>query len=428
MRGAQSAVFSAPPAAGRDMIVRRVRGKERGGVGEDAGVRSPFALLGGAFRGEPEDVPARLGPAARELVERAFDGLGPGPLVDCHAHIVGLGCGGSGARVDPALLSWLHPVRRVKGGVFLSASGTAGLGDFDQRYAARLARLARGFGGRTVRVRILALDGAYRPDGTPIPGEPEFTVPNEHIVRLAAEHPDVFVPVVSVHPDRPDAPEELARWADRGVRTVKWLPVAQRIDPGQARHGAFYEAMRRRGLTLLCHAGEERAVTSRGAGALGNPLLLRRPLDLGVKAIVAHCACAGRYEDLDRPGRGQVSGLDLFLRLMAEEKYRGRLFGDISAMTLVNRVPGPILEIIRRPELHDRLIQGSDYPLPAINCAVSTRQLARLGLVTRAERAALNEVYDCNPLLFDFVLKRTIRDPVTGGRLPAGIFQERKEL
>jgi hypothetical protein len=44
------------------------------------------------------------------------------------------------------------------------------------------------------------------------------------------------------------------------------------------------------------------------------------------------------------------------------------------------------------------------------------------GYLAPAEANSLQEVYDFNPLLFDFVLKRTLKLPGTDRRLPAGIF------
>ena len=58
---------------------------------------------------------------------------------------------------------------------------------------------------------------------------------------------------------------------------------------------------------------------------------------------------------------------------------------------------------------HPRLLNGSDYPLPAINVLVQTRIPKDRGFITSAERKALNELDQHNPLMFDFVLKRTVR-------------------
>ncbi|HOX06758.1 MAG TPA: amidohydrolase family protein [Planctomycetota bacterium] len=361
-----------------------------------------------------------LSPAARRLVDEAFADLGPMPIVDCHAHVVGLGSGGSGAAVKPSLLTWRHPVQRVKAGVFVRASGTGDFGSFDRDYVEKLVRQARDF-GRPVKLHILAMDHRYRPDGS-IDGEgPEFYVPNELVVRLAREYPDVFVPVISVHPDRPGALAELEKWAGQGVRYVKWLPNVQGMDPSDPRHDDFYRLMRKHGMILLSHTGDEKAAAPGANQALGNPLLVRRPLDLGVKVIMAHCASSGRSADLDHPGK-KADNFELFLRMMAEHRYLGLLYADISAATLANRGSRTMLELIRRPELHGRLIQGSDYPLPAINCLIWMRPFVKAGMISKEERQALNEIYKSNPLLFDLVLKRTLRDPVTGERLPGGIF------
>ncbi len=382
--------------------------------------------FGGAFRGQPEELKEKAGPAARALIERAFADLGSAPLVDYHAHLLGLGSDGSGAEVNPAMLTWRHPAKRTFAGIFLSAAGVRRFEQLDREYAPRLARLARAF-GRPMRIHLFAFDHFYTPDGTVVPERSEFYVPNECVVRLAEQQPELFVPVMSVHPARRDARAELEKWSARGARFVKWLPCAQGMDPADSRHDEFYRFMCARGLILITHAGEEQAVKSRSAQALGNPLRLRRPLDMGVRVIMAHCAGMGRNEDLDRPGR-EVENFDLFLRMMGEERYRGLLFGDISAVTQINRVPGPLLELLRRAELHDRLVNGSDYPLPGINCIIWTRKLVKLGLISAEERRALNEIYNYNPLLFDFVLKRVLRDPKTGNRFPAGVFLENKGL
>ncbi len=382
--------------------------------------------LGGAFSGQPEELQEKAGPATRALINRAFADLGNAPLVDYHAHLLGLGSDGSGAEVNPTMLTWRHPIKRAFAGIFLSAVGVERFEQIDREYTPRLVRLVRGF-GHPARIHLLAFDHFYNPDGTVSPERSEFYVPNESVLALAERQPELFVPVVSVHPARRDALAELEKCAARGARFVKWLPSAQGMDPADPRHDPFYRLMSARRMILLTHAGEEKAVKSHDAQALGNPLRLRRPLDLGVRVIVAHCAGMGSNEDMDHPGR-QAENFDLFLRMMGEERYRGLLFGDISAATQINRIPGPLLELLRRTELHDRLVNGSDYPLPGINCLIWTSRLARLGLITPEERRALNEVYNCNLLLFDFLLKRALRDPKTGNRFAASVFLENKAL
>src|SRR6185295_3090714 len=107
---------------------------------------------------------------------------------------------------------------------------------------------------------------------------------------------------------------------------------------------------------------------------------------------------------------------DLFLRLMGEKRYEDLLFADISAMTQFNRSGVPLQTILAREDLHARLVNGSDYPLPAINVLIRTRSLVKQGYITTDERSSLNEIYHYNPLLFDFALKRTLKLPNTTRR------------
>ncbi len=379
--------------------------------------------LGGDFRGGPAEA---LSPAASALVARAFADLGDAPLVDYHAHLVGTGADGTGAAINGAKTSWWHPIESTKARVFLSASGVQKEDHFDADYLARFVQLARGF-PRPLKIHLLALDHNYNDDGTINTEKTDFYMPNERVVAVARQYPGLFVPVISVHPHRPDALAELDKWAAQGVRNIKWLPNAQNIDPANPRHDAFYRKLRERQMVLLAHVGAEGAVEAAGAQELGNPLRLRRALEAGVTVIMAHCASRGQSADLDRPG-AQADNFELFLRMMDEPRYRGQLFADISAMAQWNRLPKPLLTVLQRPDLQARLVNGSDYPMPAINCTISLRALTKLGVLDAADRAPLKEIYQRNPLLFDFVLKRVVHEPKTGARLAREIFLQKPQL
>lgn len=104
-------------------------------------------------------------------------------------------------------------------------------------------------------------------------------------------------------------------------------------------------------------------------------------------------------------------------------KYEPEIMKDqVSAMLQHNRLPEPMLEILKRPELHARLVNGTDYPLVAINALIRTSDLDKNGFITSQERKYLNEIYDYNPLLFEFVLKRTIKLPGAEQKLSPSIF------
>ena len=380
-----------------------------------------YDKLGGNFQGSPEEMAGRIGAGARALIAEAFRDVDSAGLLDFHVHIIGTGSGGTGAYLNPRLRSPWHPFEYFRTSVYMSAAGIRNEENADAEYLARLKSLIRNM-PRRGRFAILAFDKHYRADGSTDPERTMFYVPNDYVYRIANEEPELFLPVVSVHPYRKDALAELRKWAERGVRLVKWLPNAMGIDPADERIDPFYGLMKRYRMILLSHTGDEQAMDAEGLQAYGNPLRLRRPLNMGVRVIMAHNGGLGEGVDLDSPDRRKVPNFELFLRMMDDPDYVGLLFGEISALVQYNRFDGPLQTLLERKELHARLVNGSDYPMPAVNVIVRTGKLRDAGFITDGEREALNGIYRYNPLLFDFVLKRTLRHPRTGRRFPAGVF------
>jgi len=377
--------------------------------------------IGGAFKRQPEELDRKLSDKSSDLIKRAFEDIDPEKLIDHHVHIAGLGIGGTKTFVNAKMRTWKHPFHRLKFKVYMSSAGVDDERKADPQVIERLARLVghiRGHG----KHRLLGFDKHYRRDGSVNLEKTEFYVPNEYVFEIAAQHPDKFVANISVNPYRPDAIQELEKWAARGARVVKWLPNAMGIDPSDPRCDSFYQKMKELGLVLLSHGGEEKAVEAKEDQKLGNPLLLRRALDHGVKVIVAHCAGLGTNEDLDDASGQQVENFDLFMRLMDDKRYEGLVFGETSAMTQFNRAGRPLRTILEREDLHERLVNGSDYPLPAVNMLVRMSPLVRRGYITADEGDSLKEIYQYNPLLFDFTLKRHLKHPETRRHLPAAVF------
>jgi uncharacterized protein len=374
----------------------------------------------------PDDLLKSISIKAADLVRKSFQNIDVSKLVDYHTHIAGIGSGNSGAFVNPRMLSWRHPFHRLKFDVYRMACGVSNVENTDNEMLSRLTNLIRSnpFHGKH---RLLAFDKNYRADSTVNLEKTEFYVPNEYVFRIASKHPDIFDPIISIHPYRKDALTELEKWRACGGTIVKWLPNAMGIDPSSHLCDPFYSKMKELRLILLSHGGEEKAVQSKEDQKLGNPLLLRRPLDHGVKVVVAHCAGLGENEDLDHPGTS-ANNFDLFLRLMDEPRYKGLVYGDISAMTQFNRIGKPLRTILQRQDLHARLINGSDYPLPAINFLILIRPLLRHGYITTEQASLLREIYQANPLVFDFVLKRVLVAPGTNVSFADSVFEAHPEL
>lgn len=94
---------------------------------------------------------------------------------------------------------------------------------------------------------------------------------------------------------------------------------------------------------------------------------------------------------------------------MNEKEYEGLLFGEISAMTQVNRL-GPALEtLLIHQEWRPRVINASDYPLPAVMPLFSLRKMLKLNYITKTQAKMLGAVRKDNAMLFDLLLKRLLR-------------------
>jgi len=182
--------------------------------------------------------------------------------------------------------------------------------------------------------------------------------------------------------------------------------------------------MARFDVPLLSHAGEEKAVHGANTRDYGNPLLLRRALDHGLRVIVAHCASLGEDLDIDSGRKDKrVNSFDLFARMMDEPRYEGLLFGEISAITQINRA-GPALEtLISRTDWHSRLINASDYPLPGVMPLFSLRGMMHKGYITKKQAAVLSGLRKHHVLLFDLILKRCLQ--ISGKKFHKTIFHTR---
>ncbi|MCP3914893.1 MAG: amidohydrolase family protein [bacterium] len=415
-----------PPPKKRRLLRRVLFGLVLFGVALVLALPLLIDAFGGASRKTAYQTGEPLSPAARAFLEDVYADLDRSRLIDYHTHVAGQG-NGSECWVNPRMQSRLHVQDWFRFRFYLSAAGIADPNGSDAQFTGELAKLVRAQPYPS-RHLILAFDYRYGADGVRDLEHSEFHVPNDWVLEVAGENADVFLPAMSVHPYRADAIEELERGAARGMKLVKWLPSAMGIDPADERCDPFYARMRELGVTLLTHGGEEQAVEAEQDQELSNPLRLRRPLRAGVKVIVAHCASSGEGEDLDRPSEGRKTNFALFLRLMGESEWQGQLFGELSTVTQTNRYRMALAELLVRTDLHPRLVNGSDYPLPAINVLYRTGQLCRAGFLTADEGELLNELFHYNPLVFDLALKRTVHHPDSGERFSADVFHGRAGL
>lgn len=281
-------------------------------------------------------------------------------LIDCHVHLAALPDGDNGCYISPKMLKsplfrfllWKHQLSQDEPR------------KANQKYLDDLLTELRT--SRHVRQAVLlGMDGVYDQNGRLSQADTDFLISNDYVLKTAQAHPNEFLAGVSINPQRRDAVEEVHRCADAGATLVKVLPNAQQFNPADLRYKAFYRTLAERKLPFLSHVGYEFSLIGKDQ-SLGNPNRLRLALDEGATVIAAH-ACS--------------YGLIIYERFLPTlrdlvQRYP-HFYADISALTVPNRMR-MLLHLRRFPEIHDRLLFGTDYPLSVFHLAA----WGRVGLGT----------------------------------------------
>ncbi len=269
----------------------------------------------------------------------------PRGMVDCHVHVAAFPDGENGCYISSKLLrSPLFRFLLWKHGLDPKTPRRA-----NRKYMEDLLE-ELGQSRHVEKVVLLGMDGVYDDGGTLDLSGTDLLVGNDYVLRMAKAFAGVCLAGVSINPRRRDAIDELHRCADAGAVLVKVLPNVQRFDPGDTRYKALYREMARRRMPLLSHVGYEFSLIGSDQ-SLGDPNRLRAPLDEGVTVIAAHACSSGLmfYEKFH----------PTFFELIGA--YRN-FFADVSALTLPNRLK-TLLLLRNHPEVHHRLVFGTDYPV-----------------------------------------------------------------
>jgi uncharacterized protein len=298
--------------------------------------------------------------------------------VDIHVHAVGNGSSGSGCRLE--VRGW----RRLAVPLMLRQIGLpaeALAGDLDRLYAERLLHMVRESSLRALV--LLAHDQVRDDDGRVIEGATPFYVPNEYVLKLAREHEE-FLPAVSIHPARPDAMEELERCLSLGAALMKCLPNCHNINCSDKRFTPFWERMAEARLPLLAHTGGEHTLPVLRP-EFSDPRVLELPLRCGVTVIAAHSATKSGLLDSE------------YFHVFAQmTRQFPNLYGDNSAFNVPFR--GRHTRACLKPPLADRMLHGSDFPVPVSGLWSWMRGFVNWKTFRRWEKAR-------NPIERDYQLK-----------------------
>lgn len=268
--------------------------------------------------------------------------------IDIHAHLAGVGTEGSGCWTSPAFLrrSTFRLLRRWYG---ITAEQMATTVDAD--WATLLARTVRE--SPLTHAVALGFDGVYDGAGELDLARSQMIVPPSWVFEVCRRHPELL-PGPSVNPHRRDALERLEECIERGAVLLKWLPIAQAIDPADPRVRPFLRRMADARLPLLVHAGGGERVFRTVAPELNDVNLLSIPLEAGVPVICAH---SGTRVLLSRDP-DQTSQIRTLLA-----RYP-HLWLDNSGMANPSRF-SHLPRLAVDPLFAERTLYGSDFPVPA---------------------------------------------------------------
>ncbi len=265
--------------------------------------------------------------------------------IDIHVHTAGIGAGGSGCFVSPAMRSsWRYNVFLRAFGVTERQLEQEGDGLILKKLSLSLSQ-----SNSVDAAVILAMDGVVGVDGELDLEKTEIYIPNDFLAKEIRRYPNLLFGA-SVNPYRNDAIKRLEKAAAEGAVLIKWLPSIQLIDPSDEALIPFYKRLRELGLPLLTHTGSEESFTWK-QDELADPVRLRLPLSMGVAVIAAHAASNGSND-------GEAN----FRRILPLFSEFPNLYADISSLTQLNRL-GHLSRLLRNKNLTGRLLYGTDMPI-----------------------------------------------------------------
>jgi predicted TIM-barrel fold metal-dependent hydrolase len=219
---------------------------------------------------------------------------------------------------------------------------------------------------------LLALDGSYQFDASEIDYEnTDFVVRNDFLSEQVRPYKNLLW-AASINPFRKDFREELEKAYRNGAVLIKLIPPIQGI-PLKSKDTLIIERLKeyfslvaKYNLPILVHLDEEGTFSKELEEKFGKYVGLsgiELALEQGVTVIVAHVASRNSLEHSEE-GEKSSRTYSTLLDLMKQDRYRNKLFADISALPTIVTRDDHLCRVVKDFKgQEDRLLWGSDYPL-----------------------------------------------------------------
>jgi uncharacterized protein len=197
---------------------------------------------------------------------------------------------------------------------------------------------------------------------------------NDWLASLSDRFPGALMGFGSVDPHREDAPDEIRRCRDLGLKGLKFHPTMQKFDPGDQRFYPLWATAEEASLSCLFHTGTC-GIAAGTPGAGGTKIRYSHPgfLDAvgadfpGLTVIAAHF------------------GWPWFLECLAIALHKSNVYIELSGWAPKYLPHEVVREIGKR--LNGQTVFGSDYPFISLDRWF--QEFDGLGLSPEAERAIL---------------------------------------
>lgn len=205
---------------------------------------------------------------------------------------------------------------------------------------------------------------------TQVAMSPEITkLVNKYILKEYELHPNVFIPLVSVHPKNEDIFSMLSEYKKQGAKGVKLHPDSQRFKMDCEEADTIYKACGELFLPILMHCGDEH-LDNTDAFRLVNVLKKHRD----TKIIAAHFGGYSKWENT-------------YATLQQVVDYQNLYFDVSSSMPYMNN-KDLVYEFINCFG-YKKFLYGSDYPIS--DAVLAIQDVKNLSLSQEQEKAILRD-------------------------------------
>ena len=216
------------------------------------------------------------------------------------------------------------------------------------------------------KVCLFPVDSRFDAQGFEIHRDKTICSHSEDTVKVSQEHPNEFIPFLSINPLRKNALDLLDEYHKKGCRGAKFMQNYWGIDLNDKKFIPYYKKLKKLNLPLVIHIGCEFTIES--FRKFESPRMLTLPLETGVNVVAAHVGL-GRFDHKilfwrNFSKKEQYINKEYFEVIEMLKRYPN-LYADISAILSLNKTRA-LPHLAKQTDIHDRLIFGTDYPVPFV--------------------------------------------------------------